>query len=179
MVNMENLIIRRAKPNDAPQLYLWDKEPHVMAATSNSGTQSFDADWDDELAPRNDGTEFYIAEVNNKPIGAMQIINPHTERSHYWGAIANNLRAIDIWIGDTDYLAKGYGSRMMTMAINRCFSNPVVSAILIDPLTKNTRSHVFYQRLGFEFLERRQFDEESDCHVYKLTRLRWEATPKL
>lgn len=171
---MKDLTIRKATPADAPVLYAWDDKPHVQAAVSNSGTTSFEANWEEELADRVDGTEFFIAEVATQDgavaIGALQVIDPALEQSHYWGAVAANQRAIDIWIGETQYLGKGYGTQMMTFAIDYCFKPPYVISILIDPLSNNTRAHDFYKKFGFEFVERRQFDDESDCFVFKLTR---------
>lgn len=41
--------------------------------------------------------------------------------------------------------------------------------MLIDPLASNERSHRFYERLGFRFVERRSFGED-DCFVYRLER---------
>lgn len=176
---MSDLRIRKATEADSVKLYEWDKKPHVQAAVSNNGTSSFDADWEEELADRDDGTEFFIAELltAERPtaIGAMQIIDPATEQSQYWGATAPNQRAIDIWIGEEAYLGKGYGTRMMTYAINRCFEPMEVHTILIDPLSNNTRAHDFYKSFGFEFVERRVFDEESDCFVFKLMRDVWES----
>lgn len=57
----------------------------------------------------------------------------------------------------------------MELVIRRCFENPKVGSILIDPLKTNTKAYRFYERLGFEFTEERQFDE-SDCFVYVLKR---------
>lgn len=167
------LHIRPATIEDAAQLYLWDEKPHVQAAVSNSGTSSFDADWEEELAQRSDGTEFFIAQVATVAIGALQIIDPATERSHYWGEMAENQKAIDIWIGEESYLGQGYGTQMMAFAIEHCFATEKVHTILIDPLSNNLRAHKFYQSIGFEFVEQRQFDEESDCTVFKLTRKKY------
>jgi len=173
------LKIRPATVADAAILYLWDEKPHVQAAVSNSGTVSFEANWEEELAARGDGTEFFIAEVSSTtadiPIGALQIIDPATEQSHYWGEVENNLRAIDIWIGEEQFLGRGFGTRMMRFAIERCFAHTDVKAILIDPLTNNTRAHKFYKMIGFEFLEQRVFDEESDCFVFILKRAQWDV----
>lgn len=170
------LLVRAATLNDVELFDRWDQMPHVKAATSNDASKAFDADWEEELSPREDGTEFLIAEVDDVPIGAMQIINPATEVSHYWGAVASNLRAIDIWIGEESYIGRGFGTHMMNFAIERCFSSSEVVAILIDPLANNVRSHRFYERLGFEFQERRQFDEDSDCFVYRLDRKTWQKS---
>jgi aminoglycoside 6'-N-acetyltransferase len=79
------------------------------------------------------------------------------------------LRAVDLWIGDEADLGKGYGTRMMELALARCFAGPSVSAVLIDPLASNHRAHRFYERLGFRFVERRRFGKD-DCFVYRLDR---------
>ena len=92
-----------------------------------------------------------IAELNGRPIGFIQIIDPEREESHYWGDAAANLRAIDIWIGSETDLGKGYGTKMMALALARCFDNPSVSAVLVDPLASNTRSHRFYERIDSDF----------------------------
>jgi aminoglycoside 6'-N-acetyltransferase len=58
---------------------------------------------------------------------------------------------------------------MMHLALARCFAAPDVVAVLIDPLASNTRSHRFYERLGFRFVECRRFGED-ECFVYRLER---------
>ena len=164
------LRVRPAVLGDAAQFYRWDEKPHVRKATSNDGSVSFDAAWEEELGPRTDGTEFFVAEISSQPIGALQIIDPATERTRYWGAVGEHLRAIDIWIGEERFLAQGHGTEIMNFALDRCFASPEVRAIVIDPLANNVRAHRFYRRLGFEFVERRVFDETSDCHVFQLER---------
>ena len=74
-----------------------------------------------------------MAELSGRPIGAMQIIDPRTEQTHYWGEGEPNLRAIDIWIGAASDLGKGYGQTMMRRAFQICFADPGVTAIIIDP----------------------------------------------
>ena len=62
---------------------------------------------------------------------------------------------------------------MMQLALARCFSDPLVTAVLIDPLASNTRAHRFYKRLGFQFVERRWFDDD-ECFVFRLNRAEFE-----
>jgi Acetyltransferase (GNAT) domain len=71
-------------------------------------------------------------------------------------------------------LGKGYGTRMMQLALERCFANVMVKAVLVDPLAINTRAHRFYERLGFRPMERRMFGND-DCIVYRLERRAWHA----
>ena len=72
-------------------------------------------------------------------------------------------------------LGQGFGTAMMSQAIDACFARPEVQAIVIDPLTSNTDAHRFYQRLGFVPEGRRVFNGEDDCLVHRLTRADWEA----
>lgn len=159
-----NIQLRPATIDDLALLQYWDEQPHVLA----SGVE--DWEWEQELSEKPDWREQLIAELDGRPIGFIQIIDPKLEETHYWGDVEANLRAIDIWIGEPDCLSKGYGTRMMQLAIDRCFAEPQVTAILIDPLASNTRAHRFYQRLGFQFVERRWFDED-DCFVFRLERV--------
>lgn len=160
---------------DVPLLDHWDRQPHVMSATSDDPDQpkAFgDTYWPSELALVGPDYLYFIAEIDGRPIGALQIIDPNTESTHYWGEIEPNLRAIDIWIGAADDLGKGYGETMMRRAFQLCFSDPNVIAIVIDPLASNRRAHAFYQRLGFVPEGRRMFGDD-DCLVHRLTRQTW------
>ena len=156
-------------------LELWDQQSHVIAAVTDDPAQSeaFGADWREELAQASPDSYYLIAEVDGRPIGAMQVIDPHTEPTHYWGDIEPNLRALDIWIGMADDLGKGYGEAMMRQAFQLCFADSRVTAIIIDPLASNHRAHNFYRRLGFVEETRRHFGPD-DCLVHRLTREAWE-----
>lgn len=129
-------------------------------------------EWEKELRHFPEWREQLVAELDGRAIGFVQIIDPAEEETHYWGEAPANLRAIDIWIGEATDLGKGYGTTMMEMACARCFAEPMVSAVLIDPLAANVRAIRFYERFGFRFVEDRRFGE-SDCKVYQLTRADW------
>lgn len=78
----------------------WDKQPHVIASDPND-----DSGWEIELGRTPEWREQMIAEIDGRPIGFIQIIDPALEDSHYWGNVRANLRAIDIWIGEETDLA--------------------------------------------------------------------------
>jgi aminoglycoside 6'-N-acetyltransferase len=159
--------LRPATLADLDLLKHWDEQTHVVEADPND-----DWGWEIELGRTPDWREQLIAEIEGRPIGFIQIIDPAREDSHYWGDIAADLRAIDIWIGEEADLGKGYGTEMMQLTITRCFAEPTVTAILIDPLSNNTRAHRFYERLGFRCIDRRWFGLD-DCLVYRLNRSDW------
>jgi len=158
------ITLRDATPVDLALLRGWDEREHVIAGHTDA-----DWGWEVELARSPDWREQLIIETDGVPIGFVQIIDPAREDSHYWGEVGPDLRAIDIWIGEAAYLGRGYGSAAMRSAIERCFADPAVGAILIDPLAANVRAHRFYERLGFRFVERRDFGGD-DCFIYRLDR---------
>jgi aminoglycoside 6'-N-acetyltransferase len=163
------LILRDATAADAALLKHWDEQPHVWG-----GDEHDDWGWDTELGRVTDWREQLIAEVDGVPIGFVQIIDPAREDSHYWGDIAADLRAIDIWIGHPAYLGQGHGTAMMRLALQRCFAPAQVSAVLIDPLQRNADAQRFYRRLGFAEVGPRRFGED-DCLVMRLERAGWTA----
>jgi aminoglycoside 6'-N-acetyltransferase len=165
--------LRGATPADLSRLRYWDSKAHVIAATGSDEPY----DWASELPRDVPWREFLIAEIADVPIGILQIIDPADEESHYWGEVERNLRAIDIWIGEETDLGRGYGTQMMTLALDRCFVDPAVKAVLIDPLASNIRAHRFYERLGFVVVERRTFGSD-DCLVYRLTCEDWRRRSK-
>jgi len=166
------ITFRPASIVDLRLLKHWDRQPHVIAANPND-----DWEWEKELKYSPGWREQLIAELNGRPVGFIQIIDPAREESRYWGDIGHGYRAIDIWIGEENDLGKGYGTEMMKLAIDRCFSAPDVHTILIDPLASNKLAHRFYERFGFRFLESRFF-EKDNCYVYKLDCKEWQESAR-
>jgi aminoglycoside 6'-N-acetyltransferase len=156
--------LRRATLADLALLRRWDELPHIVNAHANGAWGG-----EPELARTPGWREQLIAELDGRALGFVQIIDPAREDSHYWGDIEEDLRAVDLWIGDPDDLGRGHGTMIMRLALERCFANPRVLAVLADPLASNTRAHRFFEKLGFKLIERRSFGDD-DCHVYRLKR---------
>ena len=176
-VSPDTVTLRPATAADAPLLAAWDRQPHVIACSSDDpdAEVAFDGiDWADELSNSAYELTYVIAEVAGEPVGVMAVCDPHTEPSHYWGEIEPDLRAVDIWIGPPEWLNRGVGTRMMTQMLDRCFAEPRVKAVVIDPLNSNVAAHRFYRRLGFREEGRRTFAAD-DCLVMRLTRQDWEG----
>jgi aminoglycoside 6'-N-acetyltransferase len=175
---MSEVTLRIATADDIPTLERWDLDPTVIAATTDNPDTSAafgdENDWNENIAMHQDDVwEHWIAEVDGRPIGAMMMCDPYREPTHYWGDVEPNLRALDIWIGEAADRGKGFGEAMMRLGVARCFANPQVTAILIDPLNSNPRAHRFYQRVGFVPVGRQVFNGEDDCLVHRLSREDW------
>ena len=157
------LKFRPASISDLDLLKFWDQQPHIIEAGAN------DWDWDKDLNESAEWRQQYIIEYDDRPIGFVQIMDPATPENNYWHPIPNNYKAIDIWIGEKEYLGRGIGTNIMEMAMDICFSDPMVEAIVIDPLSSNLRAIQFYKRLGFEHLEDRIMQGEE---IYVMIRKR-------
>lgn len=164
---MYNIRLREATIADLAILNHWDEQPHNILADPND-----DWEWETELCRRPEWRKQLIAELDGRPIGFIQIINPALEETHYWGNVPDNLRAIDIWIGEKEDLGKGYGTIMMQLALEKCFADPSVNAVIIDPLVSNVKARKFYEGIGFEFVENRQLDHDH-CAIYRLPKTVW------
>ena len=164
------MILRRATLDDARLLKDWRTRPHVQAGFGDEEPP----DWWEELSINEDWHDPVIAEIDGRPVGYMEIIDPAREATHYWGEVEDNLRAIDIFVADEADLGKGYGTAMMRLALARCFAAPDVAAVVIDPLVSNNRAIRFYERLGFRHDGVRDFDGNA-CAVMRLTRADWTA----
>jgi aminoglycoside 6'-N-acetyltransferase len=163
-MNTNAIKLRKVILQDFKMLKSWDSMPHLVDQVPT-------ADWhrEEELLEDEPWRNQFIAECDGQPIGYIDIIDPYYEPSKYWGEVPQGLRAIDIWIGEPQFLGKGHGTTMMHLAIEFCFSFDNVSAILVDPYAGNKRAHRFYEKLGFQFKEKRYFGKD-ECCVYRLSR---------
>jgi aminoglycoside 6'-N-acetyltransferase len=170
--------LREAELDDAALLERWNRDPGVIAGVTDdpNATTAFGVpDWRAALAAQTTHSRYYIAVHAERPVGALEIMDPQLEPAHYWGDVAPNLRAVDIWIGGAADRGRGLGTEFMRLALALCFHEPAVTAVVIDPLASNVRAHAFYRRLGFTPVERRRFGD-SDCFVHRLSREGWQRS---
>lgn len=164
-MNRPQFSYRLVQPGDLSLLIHWDQQPHVILSDNDDSWE-----WTlEDLTATPPWRSLWITQVDGRDVGVIQIIDPEQEETHYWGDIAPNQRAIDIWIGEASDLGKGYGTGFMKMALAYCFSDQEVEAVWVDPLETNRRVHPFYESLGFEWVENRWFGGDY-CRVYRMDR---------
>lgn len=160
---MPDFDLRLAVAADIPTLEQWDAAPHVVAVSGDDEPW----DWAEEITVS--WQEVWIAEVDGRAIGVVVLLDAHAEPSDYWADVSPGTYAIDIWIGETDALHRGYGTLMMRHVLDRAFSEHDAHEILIDPLETNTDAIGFYKHLGFTQVGPRRFGTD-DCLVLQMQR---------
>lgn len=147
--------LRQATINDLDLVKYWDTKQHIIDCDPDD-----EWNWEVELKRKPVWREQLVAELDGEPIGFIQIIDPTLEETKYWGEVEPNKKAIDIWIGEEQNLNKGYGTKMMELAIDRCFKDKSIDGILIDPLKSNLKALRFYERLGLNSLRKENLTEQ-------------------
>ena len=164
--------LREATLDDLDTVSWWDQQAHIIDADPDDNYN-----WEKELNRKPHWREQLVAELDGEAIGFVEIIDPYEDDSHRWGNVTPKLRAIQVWIGESYNLNRGYGTEIMQMAMARCFRHPDVHALLVDPLVSNKKAQRFYGRLGFKFVETKKINNES-CYVLKLKREQYDKLRK-
>jgi hypothetical protein len=99
------IALRPATLADVNLLRRWDEQPQVVAADPND-----DWGWEVELARTPRWREQLIAELDGRPIGFIQIIDPAEEDSHYLKQYLTTPRAKATEIPRRDYSTSELGS---------------------------------------------------------------------
>lgn len=163
-IEHDSICLRPALPGDAPTLRQWESAPHLAGRLGDS-----DWEWETSLATPSPAHRPFIAEINGRPAGFLEILDPALDPEQYWGKLPPGYRALDLWIGVPQFIRKGVGRMMIKQALKICFSEPEVHTVLVDPLAANTAAHRFYEHCGFVFSEKRRFGED-DCFVFQIQR---------
>ena len=138
-LNYQNLTIRNARPEDAPQLACWWNDGAVMAhagfplglgITAEQIAASLCQDTDDTRRR-------LILEAESVPIGEMNYRN-----------LQDGSAEIGIKICEASCQNKGYGTTFLKMLIRELFDTGY-RKIVLDTNTNNHRAQHTYEKLGF------------------------------
>jgi RimJ/RimL family protein N-acetyltransferase len=141
-----------AHPTDQSMIEDWLARPHIrewlhgegLKTTLQSLAESFEGSSD---------FQHWIVYDSETPFGYLLTseIDPQEEffaAVHFSGDKAITL---DVFIGEPDYLGKGFGTAMIKQLIQWQFAD--VSDVIIDPEVANERAVHVYQKLGFRIIE--------------------------
>lgn len=94
----------------------------------------------------------YIVYVEDDPVGYVQAYNAHDfprEDNVSLAELPDSLAALDVLIGEEEFLGKGLGSRIMKQFLSE-YVDPYYEACFVDPDTTNIRAIRTYEKAGFK-----------------------------
>lgn len=134
------------QPSDFKQIYDWIQQPHVSKWWSDP------RDWSEFRLKFQNKLESpyrscFIIYEDDKPIGYIQsyVANKFPE----WPSEPAGTYGMDLFIGDGNYIGKGYGSHIVALFVQELFKRPDVMRVIINPDIDNIAAIKAYERAGF------------------------------
>lgn len=154
------LTLKPVEDSDIKQLKIWLNMTHVLK-------WYHDADeWLNEINERNGAFSFlnhFIVLKDNTPIGFGQYYDCFdAQEEWYFADRANEIFSIDYFIGEEDYLRKGYGKEIVKLLVNKIYERCPDAKIVVQPENENIASCKALLANGFVY------DEENDYYKYVL-----------
>lgn len=131
---------------DLPRIGRWLREPHVARWWDDPPAVALahiEAHLDDALvAP-------FLARALGRPVGYLQIY--HANPEPFWAGhdLPRETFGLDLFIGEGDMLGRGWGPRLIALALRRLFAMPEVARVQIDPSPANEAAIRAYGKAGF------------------------------
>jgi len=117
----------------------------------------------------------FIIYLNNTPIGYIQCTDLYTYRKNcqnpkgLFTQEEEGTWCIDLFIGDTDYINKGIGAKIVKTFTKKLFTEFSTKTILIDPASSNKQAIRCYQKAGFKFVKT-EHDGVTECSIMKISK---------
>lgn len=92
----------------------------------------------------------FIVYFQNKTIGFIQYYWTSKVGDGWWPNEDDYTVGIDQFIGERDYINKGYGTEMLKSFVAMLFSNPNIHKIITEADPKNFRAQRCYEKVGFK-----------------------------
>lgn len=166
---------------DLPQLQGWMQQPHVAewwGADASETIEAVEARYA-ERVDTIDGAHHvapWIMEIEGTPVGFVQWYRVEDEAEWYPGVdIRANTVALDIVIGDPDYVGKGHGRRLVLEFVHHVLraAVPDCPEVWLDPDPRNERAMRSYRAAGFTDTGIDLPDPEHPGQVRRLMKMSW------
>lgn len=151
MISTGDISIRPMKASDFDLVAKWLSDPRVFEFIHGKPK---DLTWvKKKYGPRiakKEKINSNIIEYKNKPVGYIQYFDIKPYEKDYEMENANDIWAIDLWIGEPNFWDKGIGSKALKLIMEHIFKDKKAKKIIIDPHIDNSRAIHVYEKVGFK-----------------------------
>lgn len=140
----DNLIIRNSTFDDCRHFNKWESKGHVKEFLTIEDSRNYEEIVRELILYERDETKLQFTIVfkeKSKAIGRV-----------YISRIDKKLESLDItriYIGEEDYLGKGYGKEAMVILLRFCFEDLKMERVTLDTFEGNKKASNLYKSLGF------------------------------
>ncbi|NCA66568.1 MAG: GNAT family N-acetyltransferase [Clostridia bacterium] len=156
-MNMQKLVFRTINDNDIPLLSSWLNQDYVKQWYEDPDS------WLEEIRERFGNFAWihhYIVMADTAPVGFCQYYDCYDARAlEDWYEVdtRGHTFSIDYFIGDKDYLNKGYGKAIVAQLIELIMTKEKGSRIIVQPEDDNLSSRGVLTANGFIFDENNNY----------------------
>jgi RimJ/RimL family protein N-acetyltransferase len=164
--SMPHITFTPLQPSHFPLLLTWLSTPHVQQWWHHSEPWTFE-EVQTKYTPYTQGYKAvdggqkpihaYVMCIDGNPIGYIQYYNaynfPRDNGPLTLETLPKNLAALDLFIGDTNYLGKGLGAPLVTAFLQQHIW-PHFDACFVDPEGDNIAAIKAYQKAGFKIIKK-------------------------
>jgi aminoglycoside 6'-N-acetyltransferase len=94
------------------------------------------------------GMATWIVELEGRPFAYAQHYEVHTWPQPHLESLPFGTRAVDLFVGETDFHGQGHGSRFLRALASHLLAEGA-PLVVIDPDARNVRARNAFQRAGF------------------------------
>ena len=159
---------RQFKTHDIPVFYAWAEKTHVKEEWFKEGYEPKES----ILKKLDDNTTTFpfMVCLNEKDIGYIQYYMVNNGGYEIYKKERDNTVGFDLFIGEENYLNKGYGTQIVRQFSQMLLTKPEVGKIIVDPFIYNTRAIRCYEKAGFNFYKE-DFDDNG-AKLYVMQKLK-------
>lgn len=172
-MEFENIIIRKSVFDDCEIFTKWEQQDYIKEFLTINKERTYEEVVREFILREQDSSnEQYTIILKNKPIGRV-----------YLSKISKEFDSMDItriYIGEKEYLGKGYGREAMELLLNYCFNDLKMERVSLDHYTGNIAGNL-YLKLGFKYEgimrnAAKRDNEYYDLHLMSMLREEYEKT---
>ncbi|OGO30542.1 MAG: hypothetical protein A2Z29_11225 [Chloroflexi bacterium RBG_16_56_11] len=171
------IAFKRLKETDLPLMHRWLNTPHVSEWWEVSGKKLPSLETvREKYLPRikgNDPVDCFLIAYDGMPIGMVQSCKMDdfpAEKANF--NLDQSCAAIDIVIGEEDYVHRGLGSSIIREFLKEViFKKYAVDCCIVDPYVENEIAIRAYNKAGFKYLKTVWYEKESRReHILSINR---------
>jgi RimJ/RimL family protein N-acetyltransferase len=141
------IAFRPIRSEDFQRLNIWLSSPHVAEVWDHP---QYEEPYEQYVFRSNDGSvEQFIIEADAQPVGYFQFYWASRVGDGWWEGYDDATVGIDFYVGETEWLGKGLGQRVIEEAKATLFANPKIERIIADPSPTNKRIIHLLNNAGF------------------------------